>query len=217
METLLPVKDQIIQKPKRIRTWSTQQIVEKEFKEIDLGKEFEQLIGKPTLNFCSIIFGKAKGGKSTCAIKLAKQLCVYGKVLYVASEELISKSLKNRIILVGLTDNDNIRFAPIRGVVELERTIKRTHPKFIFIDSAQACDIKLKDFQRLKNVVFKNRKSWHIVSQASNSGNMMLPQGWVHETDVKIQLVNGVAISQGRFNPEGTMEVLQKEKSLFNQ
>jgi predicted ATP-dependent serine protease len=202
-------------KKKRIRTWSAQMIVEKQFAELELGEGLEGLIGKPSRNFCSIIFGKAKSGKSTFALELADKLSMHGKVLYVASEEMISKTLKDRLVRLKLTEQKNVRYLPLRDISDIERTIRNSHPKFIFIDSVQVCNLKLKEFMHLKNVVFKNRKSWHLISQATNSGKMMLPQGFVHETDVKIQLDNGIAIAEGRFNAQGHLKVLDNAHKLF--
>jgi len=198
--------------PKRIRTWSAKQITERNFKELVLPDNFTKLIGTPSHNFCSIIYGKAKSGKSTFSLHLANALVPYGKVLYVSSEELISKSLQNRLQHVQIT-SDRIRFVGVRSVTDIERLVRSIHARFIIVDSAQVCSMSVKDFMRLKLEAFKNRKSWHIILQSTNSGQFKGGQEWVHETDVKIQVEDGIARAEGRFNPDGSMIVIP-HKSL---
>lgn len=210
-----------LSKPKRIRTWSASQIAETNFKELEMPEEFVNLIGKPAHNFNSIIYGVAKSGKSTFCLKLANALVPHGKVLYVSSEELISKSLQSRLVHVIMV-SDRIRFVGVRSVQDIETLVKRLHARFIIVDSAQVCGMSIKDFMRLKLQTFKNRKSWHIILQSDNRGMFKGGQEWVHETDVKIQVADGIAKAEGRFNPDGTMVVIpgkaQQKQSpdLFN-
>lgn len=199
-------------KLKRIRTWSAKQIIDHSFKELELPEHFTKLIGTPSHNFCSIIYGTAKSGKSTFSLKLANALVTYGKVLYVSSEELISKSLQSRLSHVEI-NSDRIRFVGVRTVADIERLVRSIHARFIIIDSAQVCSLSVKDFMRLKLEVFRNRKSWHIILQSTHSGQFKGGQEWVHETDVKIKIENGVARAEGRFNPDGSMIVIP-HKSL---
>jgi predicted ATP-dependent serine protease len=207
------------EKTKRIRTFSPGQVEEREFKELLISAIFQELLGLPSPNFCSIIHGIAKSGKSSFCLKLAQELAQFGKVLYISSEELISKSLQDRIRMNNIV-HPRIRIAPVRSVDDIEHLVKRLHPKFIIIDSVQICGMKFKDFERLKNKVFKNRKSWHLISQTTNSGKMMLSQNWVHETDVKIKVEGGIVTAEGRFRPDGRMILFERRKGapdLFNE
>ena len=205
-------------KPKRIRTFSPSQIIEREFKQLALPQRWEDLLGKPTPNFCSIIYGPANNGKSPFSVQLAEVLSQFGKVLYVSSEELISATLKERLVMNNI-QSDKVRFAGVRTADDIETLVRRIHPRFIIIDSVQICNLTFKDFTRLKNKEFKNRKGWHLVSQTSNTGRMMLPQKWAHEVDAKIQIVRGIATCVSRFKSSGRMEVFksQDNQTLFNQ
>ena len=203
---------------KRMRTLSPALVMERNFKQLPLSPRFEKLIGIPTPNFNSIIYGKAKSGKSSFALQLAEELAPVGKVLYVSSEELISKTLQDRIKMNNIT-HERIRFIGVRDVEQIERLITRAHPRFIFIDSVQICGMTFREFERMKNKVFKNRKSWHLISQTTNAGKMILSQSWVHETDIKIEVNNGIAISEGRFRADGHLHVFEKAKKrdLFSE
>ena len=199
-------------KAKRIRTMSPDHVNERIFKSIPIDERFRKLVGDIPVNFSTIIGGKAKSGKSSFSVCFAQALAEFGKVLYISSEELISKSLQDRIRLNKITSS-NIRFAPVRTCDEIELLIRRIHPKFIFVDSVQDTDMNLKDFRRLKDKVFKNKKSWHIVTQTENSGKMMVPQGWKHATDAVIELNDGLATSIGRFESNGHLLLFERRKA----
>jgi len=206
-------------KPKRIRTWSPLHIREKQFKKMDVNARFQQLIGVPPPNFCSIIYGRANQGKSPFAVQLAQELVRFGRVLYVSSEELISASLQERLELNQI-NNPNIRFVGMRNVEDIEDKIKRIHPRFIFIDSVQICNMKFDDFTRLKNEVCKNRKGFHLVSQTTSTGKMLLAEKWGHEVDAQIYVEHGIATCISRFKSSGRMVVYEPKnatKDLFNQ
>jgi hypothetical protein len=202
------------EKKKRIRTFSPQQVLEKEFKSIPIPEPWCSLIGEPEYNFSGILFGKAKERKSSAALCFAEALSQFGKVLYISSEELISKSLQDRIRMNKI-DSNRMRLVGVRSVDDIELCVKRLHPKFVFIDSVQVCSLRLRDFIRLKDVVFKKRKSWHLISQTSNGGKMMLSQGWVHATDYYIKMENGLAHATGRFKPAGESNIFKwREENL---
>lgn len=203
-------------KGKRIRTWSPEQILKRQFKELPMHPEFKKLIGNPEPNFASIIGGPGKQGKSVFALMFAKQLVRYGKVLYVSSEELINLPLQMRIA-VARAYNPRIRFAPVRDVEDIETLIHRIKPKFIIIDSIQICGMKLRDFNRLKHKVFKNRKSFHLISQTTNKGKIILSQGWIHAVDVVMKVMNKEVTADSRFNFDGagTMNTITALKQML--
>jgi hypothetical protein len=206
--------DQPKEKKKRIRTFSPQQVLDKEFKSISIPEPWRSLLGEPEVNFSGIIYGRAKGRKSSVALCFAEALSEFGKVLYISSEELISKSLQDRIRMNKI-DSNRMRLVGVRSVDDIELCVKRLHPKFIFIDSVQICGMRIRDFIRLKNVVFKNRKSWHLISQTTNGGKMMLAQSWVHATDYYMYMENGTAQATGRFKPSGEANIFKwREENL---
>jgi hypothetical protein len=206
------------EKKKRIRTFSPQQIMDKEFKSFPLPEPWRTLIGEPEFNFSGIFYGKAKERKSSAALCFAETLSEFGKVLYISSEELISKSLQDRIRMNNI-NSSRMRIVGVRSVDDIELCVKRLHPKFIFIDSVQVCAMKLRDFMRLKTTVFKNRKSWHLISQTRDSGNMMLSQGWIHATDYYVKMEAGIASATGRFKTAGQVNIFkyreENPKDLF--
>ncbi len=203
---------------KRIRSISPESILERNFKHIDISERFEKLLGLPPHNFNTITFGKPKNGKSSFSLQFAEELSKFGKVLYVSAEEFISKSLQDRIRLNNIQPNKKMRFIGTRDIEVIERVIDNMHPRSIIIDSVQSCKILLREFERLK-LKYKNRKSWHLVSQTTNSGRPLLAQGWFHDVDVKIEVRNGKAVAEGRFRPDGYMVVFEKAKKadLFSE
>ncbi len=196
---------------KRIITYSPQTIREKNFKTYPFTGDWEKLIGQPDVRFSSIIHGVAKSGKSTFCLKFAQYCSQWGKVLYVASEELISMSLQQRLETYNIV-SPKIRFVGIRSVEGLEHLARNARPRFIIVDSAQILGLGFKDFKRLKETFKRMYRSWHIVLQSKANGDFKGGTEWVHETDVKIKVENGIATAQGRFNGEGRMQVFKRNQ-----
>lgn len=200
---------------KRLITYSPKAVREKNFETYPFTGDWAKLIGEPDVRFSSIIYGIAKSGKSTFCLQFAQYLSQFGKVLYVVSEELISKSLQLRISTYNIT-SPKIRFAATRKVDDLEYMIYYQRPRFVIVDSAQILGLGFKDFERLKTKYKRLKRSYHIVLQSDKSGNFKGGTEWIHETDCRIQLNNGVAYCEGRFNAHGTMRVFNNgQLSLF--
>ena len=59
----------------------------KRFSTLEMGEEYVKCFGEPSDAGIWLIFGKEKNGKSTFALKLAKELSKKKKCLYVSAEE----------------------------------------------------------------------------------------------------------------------------------
>lgn len=204
---------------KRVITYSPKRITEKNFNTYEVNEEWQKLLGFPSENFTSVMYGLSRSGKSTFALKFAQYFSetFNKKTLYVAAEEGISQTLQERIKQNNITSN-KIRFVLYRKVDEIEHAINRVRPRFIIIDSAQRCGLSLKELLRLKDGQGKKIRSWHIILQVNHNGKIDGKHKWIHETDIEINLKNGIAIADGRWG-QGTMKVLdklnQKQLTLF--
>lgn len=184
----------------------------RKFKELPFPEDWEGLMGKPEPNFRAIVHGAPKQGKSTFCLKLANLLSNYGKVLYSVSETGISKSLQSAIDRVGIDpENEKIRFVYCQTVEELEEKVKsKSGHRFIIVDSAQSCGLDVAKFMKLYKAY--RHKSFIIILQSNRDGDFNGPQRWVHEVDCKIMLAGGVAYCEGRYAPDGQMDVLKLKK-----
>ncbi len=201
---------------KRIVTRSPAFIREKNFETYGFTGEFYKLLGDPSLNFSTITYGKAKSGKSTFLLKMANMLAENYKkrILYVTAEEGIERTLQKRLEQLDITSS-YIRFLSTRSLDDIVTVINGLKPRFIFIDSAQVCGLTYQKFAELKHSQGKKIRSWHVILQSNNVGQFKGGQEWVHEVDVKIQINNGTAVAEGRFNPQGQMQVFKNQNTLF--
>ena len=196
---------------KRLVTYSPKRVMERNFKTYPFDGKWRELLGCPSEDFSSIIYGKAKSGKSTFCLRMAQYLAdLTGKrVLYVAAEEGISQTLQERISANNITNN-KVRFVKYRKIDDILWAIDRVRPRFTIFDSVQHIGMTIKDFIELKQSQGRKIRSWHLVHQVTKSGQYKGDEEWAHETDVKIELKNGIAYAEGRFNHPSKMVVLNK-------
>lgn len=200
---------------KRVLTFSAKTILERSFRELPFEGEWETLIGKPEPNFRAIVHGAPKQGKTTFTMKLALKLSEYGKVLYSVSETGISKSLQSLLQRTGISpDNHRIRFVYCQTVEQLrEKVASQAGYRFIIVDSAQSCGLRVGKFVDLYKEFRK--KSFTIILQSKRNGDFNGPQQWVHEVDCKIMLDKGIAYCEGRYALPGQMDVLHLPKAAI--
>ena len=190
---------------KSSHTFTGNELVEKQFDEIEFTGKFLELIGKPSIPFSAIIWGLPKGGKSNLVIRLADYLFEYfGTVCYFASEEGISSTLKLKIIEIG---GSKMLFSILKNKDEIRAFLKNTKFDFVFIDSINAAGIDHKFLEILKEESPKT--SFIGIVQATKSGNFKGDQALTHNCDFVIKVVEGIAYYQGRFNQSGQLEIFK--------
>ncbi len=95
-------------------------------------------------------------------------------------------------------------------MTEFKKMIKSTKPRFVIIDSAQSMNMTVRQLHELKE--FKPKRTIIVVLQSKRNGDFLGAQAWVHDTDIRISLHNGTAKQVGRFQQEGTMQVLENAR-----
>ncbi len=165
-----------------------------------IGK-WKSLIGDPSKPFSLMFWSKPGLGKSTLAIELSKYLAskFNQKVLFVAAEEGLSYTLKEKFTRLNALD-DNIFILP---------SIPDNLDSYdvIVIDSVTRLKMSPDEFLSLKERY--PHKSFILVFQATVDGNYRGSKEFEHEVDVSIFINdNGYAkVSKGRFGGDGTLKV----------
>ncbi|MDD4516858.1 bifunctional adenosylcobinamide kinase/adenosylcobinamide-phosphate guanylyltransferase [Massilibacteroides sp.] len=196
-----------------MRTWSPASISERNIETYPFTGEWERIFGNPDIRFSTLIRGEAKSGKSTFCAKMAQYVSQFGRVLYVTAEERInSKTLQDRISRCGVT-SENVRFAHVRDLNEIEKIIQNGGFRFVFVDSVQHVKMNVDQWTNLK-IKFRRRKlSWHLVMQMGENITK-----YKHEVDVLVNVSAGVASISGRYNQATAVRVFDdNQPSLFNQ
>jgi len=117
----------------KIKEFTGDELVKKEFECLEFTGKFLELIGKPSRLFYAIIWGLPKGGKSNFAIRFADYLQEYfGKVLYVAAEEGESVTLQEKFKDIG---GSKVTIIETRDREVIRDYLLSKEYDFVFIDS----------------------------------------------------------------------------------
>lgn len=184
-----------------------------EYEDLPFTGKWEEFIGRPAKNFHALVFGRPKMGKSYFSISFAKYLSNFGRVIYIASEEGFSATLKKKIDDFGLT-NSQVDFANFRDFTQIKNSLRQNPYDFIFIDSINFINLEPQDVEELKDL---NPDSGFVtIQQATKQGYARGSQEFAHNSDIIIEVVNGVAYATGRFAPPSEMEIFDRPQRESN-
>lgn len=184
-----------------------------EYEDLPFTGKWEEFIGRPAKNFHALVFGRPKMGKSYFSISFAKYLSNFGRVIYIASEEGFSATLKKKIDDFGLT-NSQVDFANFRDFTQIKNSLRQNPYDFIFIDSINFINLEPHDVEELKDL---NPDSGFVtIQQATKQGYARGSQEFAHNSDIIIEVVNGVAYATGRFAPPSEMEIFDRPQRESN-
>lgn len=157
-------------------------------------------LGKPELTGTWIIWGSSANGKTRYALKLAKYLAGFGKVLYNSLEEGLSKSMQQAIADVGMSDvQRNFLLLDKESIGDLtERLRRQRSPNVIFIDSLQYTGLRYEDYKQLRDEFPK--KLFIFISHADGKE----PRGEVgksvrYDAFIKVWVEGFKAYAESRF------------------
>jgi predicted ATP-dependent serine protease len=170
-----------------------------QFETIGLKGKWFNLIGDPSTNFITMVFGKPKMGKSYLCIDFAGYLARnHGNVLYVAKEEGLDFTLQKK-----LNDKD-VKHPNLFVASEL---LDNLHSyQYIFLDSVNKLGLSAEDLTALRKKY--PHKSFVFIFQTTKDGNFRGANSFQHDVDVVIEVPErGKAVQMGRFNQGGEIGV----------
>jgi hypothetical protein len=172
-----------------------------EFKTIGFKDKWLDFIGDPAPGFTAMVYGRPKMGKSYLCVDFAGYLARnHGKVLYVAKEEKLDKTLQDKL--------KNKEVAHVNLFVSDSLPVDLASYDFIFLDSVNKLGLNAKDLETLKE---NNKgKSFIYVFQVTKEGKFRGSNEFQHNVDVVIDLPElGKAVQFGRFNQGGNIKIFQ--------
>jgi hypothetical protein len=175
------------------------------FNTIGFKDKWLAFIGDPAPGFTAMVFGMPKMGKSYLCVDFAGYLARnHGRVLYVAKEEKLDKTLQDKMKEKGV-EHENLTFAD--GIpTDLNAY------DFIFLDSVNKLGLTPKDLEKLK--ADNKGKSFIYVFQATKGGKFKGNNEFQHDVDVVVEVPElGKAIQFGRYNQGGEMYVFPESTS----
>jgi len=169
------------------------------FNTLGLKGKWLQLIGDPSTNFSIMVYGKPKMGKSYLCVDFAGYLArTHGKVLYVAREEGLDKTLQDK-----LNDKD-VKHPNLYVASTIPASL--AFYDFIFLDSVNRLGLKPDDLNRLRAMY--PEKSFVFVFQTTKEGKFKGANTFQHDVDSVIEVPEkGKAVQYGRFNAGGEISI----------
>lgn len=182
---------------------SSVDVLKLKFEKINLKGKWLDLIGNPSKDFTVMIYGKPKMGKSIMAVDFAGYLARnHGPVLYVAREEGIDDTLKEKL----------------QKAAHRELYVTGSLPDdlgaydFIFLDSVNKLALSPADLEAIKH---RNPdKAFIYIFQTTKGGNFRGSNSFQHDVDVVIEVPEkGKAVQYGRFNQGGEMNIFNNAEA----
>jgi DNA adenine methylase len=176
-----------------------------QFNTIGFKDRWLAFIGDPAPGFTAMVFGMPKMGKSYLCVDFAGYLARnHGRVLYVAKEEKLDKTLQDKLREKDVA-HENLTVAD--GL-----PADLSAYDFIFLDSVNKLGLTPRDLEVLKT---KNKgKSFIYVFQATKAGKFKGNNEFQHDVDVVIEVPEqGKAVQFGRFNQGGAIDIFPDNES----
>lgn len=188
-------------------------LLDSNFKEYDVNEKWKQIIGTPEQNFRMLIWGASGSGKTTFALQMLKYLTEFGKVYYNSVEQGKGKSLQQAAMHCKMDEIEAGKFMigdrdPLEDMIE---KIKKTHPKFICIDSLQYINLTKEQYKRL--IKLFPTKSFVIISweDKGEQPKGQYAQDIRYMVDIKCYVRNKVAKCDSRFGPTVPYQIMPKK------
>lgn len=195
------------------RAVSTEDLLSRKFKIMELEDEWRDLIGEPERNGVWLIWGNSGNGKTRFCLMLAKYLTKFGRVAYNTLEEGARRSMQKAVQEVNMRELSVIRrpiFLDREPINELKKRLKlHKSPDIIFIDSFQYSGLTRAEYIRLKEE-FPN-KLFILVSHAEGKNPLGRAAQFVrYDVDVKIRVEGFRAFSVSRLGATKPFDIWEE-------
>ncbi len=173
-----------------------------QFNTLGFKERWLNFIGDPAPGFTAMVFGMPKMGKSFLCVDFAGYLARnHGRVLYVAKEEKLDKTLQDKL------KEKNVAHANLNVADGLPQDLNQYD--FVFLDSVNKLGLTPKDLEKLK--AENKGRSFIYVFQATKGGKFKGNNEFQHDVDVVIEVPErGKATQYGRFNQGGELDIFEK-------
>ncbi|MCC7302500.1 MAG: hypothetical protein IT233_07660 [Bacteroidia bacterium] len=180
---------------------SSMEFADMTFDSIGFTGKWRELIGDPAPGFSAMVFGRPKMGKSYLCVEFAGYLARnHGKVLYVAREEGLDKTLQIKL------NDKNVKHPNLFVSDYLPEDLSGYD--FIFLDSVNKLGLSPAHLDSLRKT--HKGKSFIFVFQTTKDGNFRGKNEFQHDVDVVIEIPQpGKAVQFGRYNQGGAMDIFE--------
>jgi len=178
------------------------QLMQKRYQLLEgLDPKFKESFGELEQVFVMLVWGTSGQGKSNFLMQFVREICKFGKVLYVGLEEGHTATMQRNVLQyftdehLGLIEFANHEMTYVRLCEKLR---KKKSPKFIVIDSLQYWNIDYEQYKELKEAFPK--KSFLFISHAKGKN----PDGVCadkirYDAGLKVFVEKGLAFVTSRY------------------
>lgn len=184
------------------KVMTANEILNKQYVTYPFSGDWYNLIGLPEVGFSAIIYGPSGHGKSTFAMRFARYLTQFGRVLIISSEEGHRKTMQDKILHSGATniEGDKIVIAEANNLNEVQAAIKAYSTPFVVIDSINHLNISVEELEGLKTAYKGNKTTFIAIMQATKEGEIRGNSQYKHNTDLVLRIENQTAtVEKNRF------------------
>ena len=184
---------------------------------LDFRDEWLASFGCPEVTGSWLIWGPSSSGKTRFALMLAKYIARFERVAYDSLEEGLSKSMRDSIMQVGMSEvSRNFILLDKEPVKELkERLRKRKSARVIIVDSIQYSGLKYADYIALKEE-FRNKLFIFISHADGNEPKGNVAKSIRYDANVKIPVNCFLAEIQSRYGGGKPFIIWQKGYDNLN-
>lgn len=199
------------------RALSVSDVLRMKHDTLKLEGEWADAFGSPETKGVWFIWGSSGSGKTTFVLRLCKELCRFGRVVYDSLEEGASLTMKNAFVRTGMSDvARRFVFLKKEDMTTLSgRLSKRRSGDIVVIDSIQYTDWNIRDYKD-----FTARHSDKLLIFVSHAdGNR--PDGRtatkvMYDASLKIWVEGYRAISKGRFfGSKGYYDIWKERAEVY--
>lgn len=191
---------------------SVKKLVNKKFKTMGLSEEWQEYFGDVADSFEMILWGPSFAGKSSFINAFVAELARLNPVLYVALEEGISSTTKNKAIANKLNEIRGLRYANHETTFETLMVFlsKKRSPKVIILDSLQYMAMSYIDYKKMKEAF--PRKTFIFISHAKGKN----PDGKTaekirYDAGIKVRVESFIAFIESRYGGHKNYVIWEQE------
>ncbi len=182
--------------PRASRLVSAPQLARRRFAGVDLPGVYGRLLGDPPPNVYVLVKGPAGSGKSTFTLGLADAWAgTVGPSLYVAAEEGISKSLRDRAVRTG-ADSPGLHFSTFEGFDGVLADAKSIRAGLVVLDSISSADPHSRHFAAFAKDAAAAGFALVLVAHETKAGKHRGSSSLAYDPAVVVRVAHGVAATE---------------------
>ncbi|MFK2465479.1 ATP-binding protein [Bacteroides fragilis] len=192
------------------------EILSMKFETLPFEGAWYDAFGTPERRGVWMVWGNTGSGKTSFVMRLCKELCKYGRVVYNSLEEGVCLTTQNTLRRFGMGEVNRRFLLTCEPLEQLSLRMKRQKsPDFVVIDSFQYTQmtypqyIKFKERHRNKLIIFIS----HACGQNPDGRSA---KKVAYDASLKIYVEGMRALSKGRFiGPKGYFDIWPEEAARY--